>query len=38
MWPVYAEVIETVLGDHVSADDAGRMAQILAPVIAEGRG
>lgn len=38
MWPVYAEVIQTVLGDHLSPEDAGRMAQILAPVIVEGRG
>lgn len=38
MWPVYAEVIQTVLGDHVSAEEADRITQILAPVIAEGRG
>ena len=36
MWPVYAEVIQSVLGDHVEAKDADRMARILAPVIAAG--
>ncbi|WP_082521582.1 MULTISPECIES: MarR family winged helix-turn-helix transcriptional regulator [unclassified Sphingopyxis] len=35
MWPIYAEVIQSVVGDHVNDADASLIAAILAPVIAD---
>lgn len=35
MWPVYAEVIQSVLGDRISDRDASRLAETLATITAD---